>query len=281
VGDAVGTTLSSPSLSADSQRIVLYRSLAGANPDIWTVDARRGVFSRLTSDTADDVGPVWSPDGDRIIFGSNRKGVHDLYQKSVASGGSEELVLSTPQNKFATDWSSDGRFVLFSSAGSTKSADIWALPLAGHGKPFPVAQTNFDEYAGQFSPDGNWIAYQSDDSGRFDVYVQPFPGPGNKWPVSTSGGSQARWRRDGQELFYVAQDGRLMATPIRFGSPAQAPEIGTPVALFAPPLGGALQRADTRHQYMVAADGQRFLVATVTEEATSPISVILNWKPRP
>ena len=147
--------------------------------------------------------------------------------------------------------------------------------------PFPVVQTNFDEQIGQFSPDGSWIAYQSDESGRVEIYVQPFPGPGNKWPISTNGGSQVRWRRDGKELFYVALDGRLMAVPIRVASNGGAPEVGTPVALFAPRLGGAVQQADYRHQYMVSPDGQRFLVATVTEEATSPITVILNWKPKP
>jgi hypothetical protein len=144
-----------------------------------------------------------------------------------------------------------------------------------------VVQTNFDEQQAQFSPDGKWIAYQSDESGRAEIYVQPFPGPGNKWPISTNGGSQVRWRRDGKELFYVALDGRLMAVPIRVATNAAPPEVGTPVLLFAPPLGSAVQQADYRHQYMVSSDGQQFLVATVTEGANLPITVILNWKPRP
>jgi Tol biopolymer transport system component len=281
VGDATSAGFSSPSLSPDDQRVALYRTVNGANPDIWLVETRRGVFSRFTSDAADDVGPVWSPDGNRIVFTSNRKGIHDLYQKSVTGGGSEELLLSTAQPKFATDWSQDARFVLFMSSDPKTGTDIWALPLDGSGKPFAVVQTNFDEQSGQFSPDGHWIAYQSDESGRVEIYVQPFPGPGNKWPVSTNGGSQVRWRRDGTELFYVGLDGRLMAVPLRVTANTQAPEVGTPVTLFAPPLGGAVQQADFRHQYMVSSDGQRFLVATVAEEANSPITVILNWKPRP
>jgi len=280
VGDSVSTTLSSPSLSLDGQRVALYRALDG-NTDVWLFETRRGVLSRFTSDVADDTSPVWSPDGDRIVFNSNRKGIHDLYQKSATAGGSEDLLLSTAQGKNATDWSPDGRFVLFHSEDPKRSFDIWALPLDGNRKPFPVVQTNFDEQQAQFSPDGKWIAYQSDESGRVEIYVQPFPGPGNRWPVSTNGGSQVRWRRDGKELFYVALDGRLMAVPIRVAMNGGAPEVRTPVTLFAPPLGGAVQQADYRHQYMVSSDGDRFLVATVTEQANSPITVILNWKPQP
>jgi Tol biopolymer transport system component/DNA-binding winged helix-turn-helix (wHTH) protein len=281
-GDSVSATtgLSNPSLSLDGQWVARY-PLVNGNADIWLLETRRGVFSRFTSDVADDVMPVWSPAGDRIVFSSNRRGIGDLYQKSVTAGGSEELLLSTVQTKIATDWSPDGRFVLFNSEDPKRSSDIWALPLDGNGKPFPAAQTDFEEQNGQFSPDGNWIAYQSDESGRVEIYVQPFPGPGNKWPISTNGGSQVRWRRDGRELFYVALDGRLMSVSIRIPSNARAPEVGTPVTLFAPPLGGAVQKADFRHQYMVSADGQRFLVATVAAVANSPIMVILNWKPRP
>ena len=122
------------------------------------------------------------------------------------------------------DWSPDGRFVLYrynsiqASLPSTSSTgwDIWALPLDGDRKPFPVVQTNFEERDGQFSPDGKWIAYQSNESGRFEIYVQPFPGPARKWgPISTNGGAQVRWRRDGKELFYIALDDRLMAVPIQ------------------------------------------------------------------
>jgi eukaryotic-like serine/threonine-protein kinase len=278
VGDAVSTTLGNPSLSLDGQRVALYRGVDGS-PDIWLVDTRRGVFSKFTFDAADDVMPIWSPLGNLIVFSSNRSGVHQLYQKSVSAGGTEELLLSTPKYTVATDWSSDGHFVLFSTQEPTRSLDIWALPLAGNKKPFPVVQTNFNEQSAQFSPDGNWIAYQSDESGRAEIYIQPFPGPGNKWPISTNGGSQVRWRRDGKELFYVALDGRLMAVPIGVASNAQSPDVGTPVALFAPPLGGAVQQGDARHQYMVSSDGQRFLMATVMEEANAPITIILNWKP--
>jgi serine/threonine protein kinase len=280
VGDS---TMSSPSLSSDGRRVVGYRgNSVDGNIDIWMLDLTRGVFSRLTDDVADDVNPIWSPDGVQIIFSSNRNGPQDLYRKSAIAGGTEELLLATAQTKLATDWSSDGRFVLFESRDPKRGLDIWALPFDGSakpGKPFPVVQTNFDEQRGQFSPDGNWIAYQSDESGRHEIYLRAFPGPSNKWPVSTNGGTQVRWRRDGKELFYVALDGRLIAVPIQVAANANPPEVGTPVALFAPPLGGAVQQADFRHQYVVSSNGQRFLVATVTEGMNSPITVILNWKP--
>ena len=279
IGESVNTSLNSPSLSPDGQRVALYRGVEGANPDIWLFETKRGVFSRFTTDAADDVGPVWSPAGDRIVFSSNRSGIHNLFQKAVAAGGSETLLLSTAQPKFATDWSSDGRFVLFHTQHPKSGNDVWAFQMNGNGTPFAVVQTSAEELSGQFSPDGRWVAYQSDESGRVEVYVQPFPGPGSKWPISTNGGSQVRWRHDGKELFYVASDGRLMAASIQAGPDARALDIGTPVALFAPPFGGAVQQGESRPQYMVSPDGRRFLVSGVTEEAQSPITVILNWSP--
>jgi serine/threonine protein kinase len=283
ISKASDSAMSSPSLSPDGQRVVGYRgNPVDGNLDVWMLDVTRGVFSRLTDNVADDVNPVWSPDGDQIAFSSNRKGTHDLYRKSASPGGSEELLLATALHKNTTDWSSDGRFVLFETRDPKSGMDIWALPLdksGKPGKPFPVVQTTFDEQRGQFSPDGKWIAYQSDESGRHEIYLRAFPGPGNEWPVSTNGGTQVRWRQDGKEVFYVSLDGRLMAVPMRLASNTTAPDVGAPVALFAPPLGGAVQQADFRHQYMVSSDGQRFLVATAMEGVDSPITIIVNWKP--
>ena len=280
MGEPVSTGLAAPSLSPDGERVGMYRSVDG-NVDVWVLDTKRGVLSRVTSDAADDVSPVWSPDGGSIVFSSNRKGVQNLYRKSMTVGGSEELLLSTAERKTATDWSPDGHFVLFTSVGSKSGADIWAVSLDERATAFPVAQTTFDEHGGQFAPDGHWIAYQSNESGRAEIYIQPFPGPGSKRLISTNGGTQVRWRRDGKELFYVARDGHLMAASIRLASTSQAPEVGTPVSLFAPPLGGAVAQGDPRHQYMLSADGQRILVATVAEAAVAPITIILNWQPRP
>jgi len=162
--------------------------------------------------------------------------------------------------------------------------DILALPLDSDGKPQgepqAVVQTDFDEHGGQFSPDGKWIAYVSIKSGRFEVYVQPIAHRARgEIRISTDGGDQVRWRPDGKELFYVARDGRLMAVPVRFGSNGETLEAGTPVPLFQARVRG-MPTGQT--QYAVSSDGQRFLMNTLIEDiVTSPITMILNWKPQP
>ena len=207
------------------------------------------------------------------------------YYRTVVNGppGSEELLLSTSQEKFPIDWSADGRFLLYDSLDPKRGFDIWALPLEGDRKePFPVLQTDFDEGLAQFSPDGTWIAYQSDRTGRLEIYVRPFRGPGvDGVRVSIDGGSQVRWNPNGKELFYIAADDRLMAVPIRFVSNGKTVELGTPLALFVTNV-GSMAPNTVRQQYMVAPDGQSFVMNSVLDEASiSPITVILNWKPKP
>jgi Tol biopolymer transport system component len=264
------------SISRDDRRVAVFR--VDGNVDVWLLDSGQSVAraSRFTTDAADDVYPTWSPDGTSIVFSSNRKGVFDLFQKP-AVGGSEVLLLATAEPKFATDWSPDGRFLLYHSRDPKMSNDIWALPMDGDRKPFPVVQTNFDEGDAQFSPDGKWIAFQSNESGRFEIYVQPFPGAGGKSLISTTGGYQARWRREGKELFYIGQDNRLMAVPIQFASNGQTVEPGAPVPLFGLRMSGPIE---IDKWYVVSLDGQRFLVSNYRED-TSPITVILNSKANP
>jgi dipeptidyl aminopeptidase/acylaminoacyl peptidase len=279
LGESVTTTLSRPSLSPDGARVAFYRPFQG-NVDVWLFDLKRTVMSRFTSDPADDVFPVWSPDGRRIVFSSNRKGVHNLYTRSAGAAAEEQLLFASDQAMLATDWSRDGRFLLVNSEDPKRGFDIWALAVDGDRKPFPLVQTSFIEQGAQFSPDGLWIAYQSNQSGSTEIYVRPFKASADTWQVSNDGGSQVRWSRDGKELFYVSRDGRLMAVPIATGASGQPPVVGRPTALFAPPLGGAVQQGDPRHQYMVSSDGQQFLVATVKQPDVSPIRVIVNWRPK-
>jgi eukaryotic-like serine/threonine-protein kinase len=284
MGGRFASTQLSPQLSPDGRQVALFR-LVGGNVDVWLIDVGRGVPTRFTFDSADDVMPLWSHDGHRIVFSSNRRGAHDLYLKSTASGSEETLLLQSPQFKVATDWSSDGRFLLYQSVDPKRNNDIWALPLDKDGKPsgqpVPVVQTDFDEHGGQFSPDGKWIAYVSLKSGRYEVYVQPFGRPGGgEIRMSIDGGDQVRWRPDGRELFYVARDGRLMAVPVRVGSNGETVEPGTPVPLFQTRVVRGTPIGQT--QYAVSADGLRFLMNSFIEDTvTSPITVMLNWKARP
>ena len=262
-------------MSPDGRRVLMGRSSTG-NTDIWSLDATRGVLSRLTTDPRVDNYPVASSDGSRIVFSSNRKSVFDLYVKRAADIGNEEPLLVSDQNKNPADWSPDGRFLLFRTLDAKTGFDLWALPMDGDRKPFPVVQSAFDDRDGQFSPDGRWLAYQSDRSGRSEIYLQPFPGPGDPLQVSTAGGAQVRWRHDGQELFYIALDGRLMAVSTRLVAGGSI-DFGAPVPLFTTHVGAVVQ--GNRQLYSVVEDGQRFLMNTLVEEAPAPITVILNWKP--
>jgi serine/threonine protein kinase len=271
-----------PSLSHDGRRVAVFRYVNG-NMDIWSYETQRRTWDRITFESGDDIYPLWSGDGSRIVFGSNRKGgIMNLYRKLLsAAPGSEERLLSTSQPKFPMDWSPDGRFLLYDSIDPKRGVDVWALPLEGDRKPFEVVQTDFNERLAQFSPDGKWIAYQSDKTGRFEIYLQPFPGSGGDSPVSTDGGAQVRWNPDGRELFYIAADDRLMAVPIRFASDGKTVESGTPLGLFATNVGSTAPNTN-RQQYMVSPDGQSFVMNSVPEEvAASPITVILNWKAKP
>ena len=271
-----------PDLSPDGRRVAIDRT-AGANVDLWLMDLERGTLSRFTSDTAIDAYPIWSSDGRHVAFGSFRGSSMDLFSRPATGAGSETSLLTTPQAKHATDWSRDGRFLLYVSIDPKTGYDLWALPLGADSKPgtpFPIVQTSFDERDAQFSPDGRWIAYESNESDRSEIYVQRFPKPEGTFRISTTGGAQVRWARSGNELFYTALDGRLMAVPVRFAPDGQTVDAGVPAPLFVTRLGGALQGA-ARQQYMVSADAQRFLMNTIPEEAPTPITIILNWKAAP
>lgn len=220
----------------------------------------------------------WSPQGDRIVYSSILDGAFELFEKRV-DGSPATLLLRTGASKQVTDWSRDGRYLLYRviTPGSTLNADIWALPLDGDRKPFPVLRTRFEERDAQFSPDGKWIAYQSNESGQPEVYVQPFEGPGDRVRISTAGGVQARWRDDGRELFYLTLDSRLVAVPIAVRNDDLAVLPGPAVPLFHARIGSVHDIA--RHNYIVATGGKHFLVDTVVEQTAAPLSLILNWKP--
>jgi dipeptidyl aminopeptidase/acylaminoacyl peptidase len=281
VGPADETGLANPELAPDGRRVAVNRTVQG-NQDIWLIEVGRGVASRFTFDADLDGFPLWSPDGRRVVFASTRKGVADLFEKPTSGTGDEQPLLVTSERKIPQTWSSDGRFLLYALQHAKTGADLWALPLVGEHSPFPVVQTPFDEGAGQISPDGKWVAYESNESGRVDIYVRPFPGPGDHWQVSTAGGNQPRWRPNGKELFYVAPDSHLMAVPIAVRADRQTLEAGAPAPLFPTRLASganiSLRGAFSKPQYAVAPDG-RFLMNVAVDGATAPpITIVLNWE---
>jgi len=267
-----------PSLSPDEKRVAVQRGELpgqGGSPDIWLIETGpRGATERFTFDPATETNPLWSPDGSRIVFSSNRDGPLNLYQKAVGGAGGDGALFKSDNIKVPFDWSRDGRFLLYAEADPKMRQDIWVLPLSEGQKPFPFLQTEFIETHAQFSPDGKWIAYSSNESGTWQVYVRSFPDRGGKWPVSTSGGVQPRWRRDGRELFYISADKKLMAVDVK--SDGATFEAGVPKALFDVRVLGVLP--GPMLWYTVSKDGQRFLVVTNLEEATAPpTTVVLNW----
>ena len=260
-------------LSSDWKRAAV--SLIGpalSTRDIWIFDVARGLRTRFTFDPTDDLSPIWSPDGSRVVFASRRKGHLDLYQKASSGAGNEDVLFADSLDKFPTSWSPDGRFILYLATGGTTGYDLWVLPLSGDRKPFPFLQTPFNEGPGQFSPDSRWIAYASNESGRNEIYVAPFPGPGGKWQISTAGGNLPRWRHDGKELFYLAPDNKLMVAAVN--GQGAAFEVGAVGPLFE-----QMRPTGQRYIYDVSPDGQRFLVNTVGNQTapTTPITVVVNW----
>jgi len=245
--------------------------------NVWLTELSRGTITRLTSDRANDWYPIWSPDGRRVVFSSTRDGSLDLYERDATGAGSDGVLLRSAALKSLSSWSRDGRFLAYWVSDPTTQNDIWILPLSGDRKPFAFLQTEYDELHPAFSPDGHWIAYTSDESGRQEVYVRSFEGApagtGGKWRISTDGGSHPKWRADGKELFYLAPDRKLMSAEIR---PGPGLNRGVPQPLFQTQV---LIR-DYLVSYDVAANGQRFLLNTPVEETQSaPVTVITNWNP--
>jgi Tol biopolymer transport system component len=257
-------------LSPDETKVAVTRlDQQAAAYDVWVLELSSGVFTRLTLDPANDNDPAWSPDSRAVAFNSNRKGSNDFYQRML--GGSDDSVIfeSADPSKFVGDWSGDGQYLLYHS---DSSQTIFALPMSGERKPIPLNQTPYAKNAPHFSPDGRWIAYQTDESGAPEVFVASFPDFADKRQVSLGGGGAPRWRADGQELFYLSPDGKLMAVAISW---APTPAFAAPTVLFQTPIQTPNLNLD---QYAVSRDGQRFLVLSTEDTAPVPITVVLNWR---
>jgi Tol biopolymer transport system component len=264
-----------PAIAPD-ERTVAFARFTGANADIMLRDLTHGVDRRLTSDVSRNDTPIWSPGGDRIIFRSTRNGQQQLYVRNTNGTGKDEL-LPTPENpKFASQWPRE-ELVFYSERVPQTNIDLWVLPMTGDRKPYVFLKTEFDETQGQLSPDGHWIAYMSDATGQREIYVRQFPSREGELRISTAGGEQPRWRRDGKELFFVAADGKMMVVDVKAANaPKPVFDHGSPMPLFDSHIAS---NAETRaFQYDVTADGKRFLIATNTDatSATPPITVVVN-----
>ena len=264
-------------ISPDGQRIAISRVDSKGALDIWLYQINRDAWTRFTFSDGTDTDPVWSPDSKMIVYGSDIKGVVDIYLRPSSGAGAEEVILETSVSKIPTDWSRDGKFIAYHSLSSNR--DIWILPMSSSGKkserePFPFLQTEFNETGAVFSPDGRWIAYQSNESGQNEIYIRPFPGPGGKWQVSTKGGTRPRWRGDGKELFFVALDLKGMSAEIKTNDATVTVGLERPLFQFGSFIGFGI----TRSLYDVSSDGHKFLVETTQGDVFSvPVTLVVNW----
>jgi serine/threonine protein kinase/Tol biopolymer transport system component len=277
-----------PAIAPDEKSLVFGRSSGsseGLSADLrsglWLRDLARGVEQRFTTDPERNSAPVWSPQGDRIAFVSNRRGNFNLYQKAASRTGQDELLLANGNSKGPTQWSRDGRFIVYSELDPKTKWDIWVLPMddGAEQKPVSFLHSEFSELHGQLSPDSHWMAYTSDESGQREVYVRSFPAAENPKRISIAGGVQPRWRGDGKELFFVAGDGKMMAVTVKAtAGPKPTFESGIPQPLFEAHLflQGVTQVFE---EYDVTADGKRFLLNSVggSSESARPLNVVLNW----
>jgi Tol biopolymer transport system component len=254
------------SLSRDGRKLAM--TVEGAIWNIWTYDRDRGTLTRLTFEN-DNRDPIWTPDGKRIVYTSLRNGLYGLYWRPSDGSGAEERLYASKNWIFAQSWSPDGRFLALVEQDPATGFDIPILPVGGDRKPFPFVKTPFREWFPEFSPDGKWIAYESNESGRSEIYVRPFPGPGGKWQISTEGGARPEWSRDGRELYYLSADA-LLHVPVDTGGAFSA---GRPERLF------PCNCYESGRYYEVAPEKGRFYFIQ-NAQPTSPVSginIVLGW----
>jgi Tol biopolymer transport system component len=283
-GDRLGTlgepgSYSQVALSPNDRRVAVEIADAEGQFDIWVFDVTRGVASRLTTDPADDRDPVWSPDSQWLVFSSNESGDQDLLRKGL-QGAEPAAPLpggagrAPGERDIAESWSREGNTLLYMTFGEERT--FWALSMDGKEPADPVMQDRFEVDEPQLSHDGRWLAYISTESGRYEVYVEPFRRRGERVRVSANGGGQPKWRGDGKELFYLSLDGALMAVDV--GEGTTGPEVGIPTTLVPADELRAVVQGPDYDDYAVSADGERFLVKrAATEDERPRIHVLLDW----
>jgi serine/threonine protein kinase/Tol biopolymer transport system component len=268
--------IASPELSADERSVLVFIQRTGDN-DIWAIELARNVARRLTDGPPADSNPLWDPDGQHVVYYSRRfAGGGPARQPMI--GGRAEPLFANGETGVAVSWTRDRQYVLMRRNTTANGVDLVAVTTKGAPREVSVAQSPHDETEGQFSPDGKWVALVSNESGRSEVYVQPFPDARTRTQVSTAGGSQVRWASNGKEIFYVAPDGKMMAVAIALKSPS--PEVKPPAALFQTYLATGTNVLGVKPQYAVSREG-RFLLNTAIESASAPIVVWVNWMKKP
>jgi eukaryotic-like serine/threonine-protein kinase len=259
-----------PALSPDGQRVAA-ETWEKENLDVWISDVVRGTRIRLTSHPATEVVPVWSPHGDEVAFSSYRTGNTDIFVRRADGGTEEARLTAAPQDERVSDWSRDGQYIVYSLVHPRNGSDLWYLKrdAAGKWEPHAFLETPFNEQTAKFSPDGRYVAYLSDESGREELYVREFPSGVRKWLISTRGASQVRWGRDGRELFY-AEAGTLMSVAVRT---APRFDVGPSTRLFSHTAFTVWRDPD----YDISPDGRTFVVPQTTAAPEPMIHVVQNW----
>ena len=262
------------SVSPDGRNVAVSAiDLKAGTHDIWICDVARNLKTRFTFDPGEELSPRWSPDGRSVVYVAGRGKQQGFYRKSIEGSGVEELLYASETIKLPSGFSPDGKLLAFQELGAETNFDIWILPLTGDRKPYPFLRTNFEEDNAVFSPDGKWLAYNSNESGRYEVYVTPFPGPGRKWQVSIQGGAYPSWRLGGKEILYQElQSNKIFSVPVAFRS--DTPDFGKSTELFVatPPLTGIAARFDS------TADGKKFILIRPNQtRETGSLTLVVNW----
>ena len=255
------------SLSPDGSTVAVDPLDAHGLSDIWLHDLSRGTASRFTFGPKANDAPVWSPDGSRIAFSSENYGAGQSYVKAANGVGAEEVLDQDPRGNFVTDWSRDGRYLIEAVSDLKTLGDIWVIPQFGDKRRFPYMNTEYNERGGKLSPNGQWLAYVSNESKRYEIYVQTFPEHGGKWQISTNGGDFPVWSRDGRELYFIGADRKLMAVEVKGDGKSFAASLPKPL----------FEVAD-QWPFDVSKDG-RFLIQVPVEQGSAKVlTVVTNWQ---
>jgi eukaryotic-like serine/threonine-protein kinase len=251
-------------ISPDGSRVaVAVTDSARATRDIWMYNLKSGERTQFTSDPADENWVIWSPDGARVLLNSFARDRLSLLEAPSTGAAQHMPVLAGEEGKWPVSWSPDGRFVLYVTNNERTSNDIWVLLRDGSGSPYPYLHTTASENWAAFSPDGRWVVFSATESGQAEVFVAPFPAPTRRWRISADGGSQARWRRDGKEIFYITPNRVLMSVQLDTSPTAVVVKDYEPLFELQHPYGAY-------HAFDVTADGTRFLVNTLVVDAKRP-----------